>query len=324
MIIFLNKLNDYWDKKIDELKEEFPDVKFIPAREDEGRDKYLPLASGIVASKLTTEDLNKASSLKILFIPFTGINFFPTEELKNRNIMVSNSHGNSRVVAERAVALALALLGRIVEFHNDLKQGYWHRGEGASGQWTSIQGRPCGILGVGHVGRHIAKLLKTFDCRVVGFKKHRVEEPPQYVDEITNDLLEAIDKSEVIFICLPETKETEGIIDKEILSRMRGKYLVNVGRARIVKEEALYRALKEGVLSGAGLDVWYKYPKGKEESTYPSNYPFHELPNVVITPHNAGNNKEARELNIDGTIENIQTYLKTGKPLNLVNLDLVY
>ncbi len=324
MIIFLNKLNDYWHKKINGLKDEFPEVEFLSARVEEKKDEYLPLASGIVASKLTVSDLDKASSLKILFVPFVGVNFFPLEELKKRNLMVANSHGNSKIVAERAIALALSLLGRIVEYHNDLKRGYWHRGEGRKGQWISIQGKNCGILGVGHVGRYLAKLLNVFDCRVVGFKKHLSEGTPTYVDEITNNLLEVIDKSDIIFVCLPKTKETEGIIDEEVLSRMNGKYLINVSRARIIKEEALYRALKDGNLLGAGLDVWYKYPKGKEEKFYPSDYPFPELPNVVITPHNAGNTEKARQLNIDATIENIKTYLKTGKPINSVNLELMY
>jgi len=324
MIIFLNKLNDYWNEKIEGLREKFPDVRFIPVRDENNKEKYLAKASGIVASKITVEEINKAVNAKILFVPFTGVNFFPLKELKRENFIVANAHGSSKFVAERALTLALTLLGRIIEYHNDLSRGYWHMYEGMSGQWTSIHDMVCGILGVGHVGRNLAKLLKAFNCTVIGFKKHKIKKNIKYIDEITNNLNEVIDKSDIVFICLPETYETKGIIDNEILSKMKGKYLINVGRGSIIKEEALYNNLINNTLSGAGFDVWYNYPKGKKEKLHPSNYPIYKLRNVVITPHNAGNTYKARKLNIDETIKNIVSYLKKGKPVTEVNLKVGY
>ena len=94
---------------------------------------------------------------------------------------------------------------------------------------------------------------------------------------------------------------------------MNGKFLVNVGRGDAVDEEGLYEALKEGILRGAAIDVWYQYPKGGETTAEPSKYPIHELPNVVLSPHLAGFTPQSARLNIEQTIENIRAFLKTGK-----------
>ena len=110
----------------------------------------------------------------------------------------------------------------------------------------------------------------------------------------------------------------------EVLAGLKGKFLVNVGRGGIVDEEGLYRALKNGILKGAGIDVWYGYPKKGEDQRNPSKYPIHELPNVVLSPHVAGFTPRAATLNIEQTIDNIRAYLKTGKPIFEVDTDLMY
>ena len=116
------------------------------------------------------------------------------------------------------------------------------------------------------------------------------------------------------------------MINARILSTMAGKFIVNVGRGEVVEEKALYEALKNGVLKGAGLDVWYTYPQpGKTGGIQlPSTYPFHELPNVVLSPHVGGLTPHAVEMNISQTIENMRTYLKTGRPRFELDPDLMY
>jgi len=89
-------------------------------------------------------------------------------------------------------------------------------------------------------------------------------------------------------------------------------------------EKGLYRALKDGILKGAGIDVWYSYPKEGEDNRIPSKYPIHELPNVVLSPHVAGFTSQAATLNIEQTIENIRAYLKTGRPVFEVDAEVMY
>lgn len=312
-ILFLNTLNDYWRKKNAELEKEFPEIRFVKNNNPEDRKECLKSADAVVAGRLSEEDIENALNLKVLFVPFTGLDNFATNKLREREILISNTHANASVVAEHAIALTFALLGRIVEFHNDLWKGYWHMSIEDGDMWTSIQGKTCGILGLGHIGFCLAKFLKAFDCKVIGFKKHLPEKNPENVDEVTVSLNNAIGKSEIVFICLPLNTETEGMINAEVLNNMKGKYLINIGRGKIVDEEALYNALKNGILAGAALDVWYNYPgKTKKEPVFPSKFPFHELPNLVLSPHKASHTTDAIRAMIDDTVDNVRNYLLSG------------
>jgi phosphoglycerate dehydrogenase-like enzyme len=223
--------------------------------------------------------------------------------------------------------MTLCFFGRVLECHDDLKESKWHGfwvGKGVRDSWNSIQGRNCAILGVGQIGKHLARLLKAFDCRVLGFKRRPVKDIPEGFDDITLDLQEAIDRAELLFVTLPLTEGTRNLFSEEILSGMQGKFLVNVGRGEVVNEKGLYRALKEGVLLGAAIDVWYNYPKAGKEYANPSQYPIHELPNVILSPHLAGFTPQAARLNIEQTIENVRSYLKNGNPVFEVGLKQMY
>lgn len=317
-IVFLNTLNDYWNKKLPTLEREFPLVKFIKNNNLEDRLSLLKTADAVVSGRLSQEDLENAPNLKVLFVPFTGLNTFPVELLKEQNIFVSNTHANYNYVAEKAVSLALALLGRIVELHNDLQKGIWNLNLIPSNYWTTIQGKSCAVLGYGKIGRCIAKFLKAFDCKIIAFKRNCSNEEP-YADEVTNDLNDALKKCDLIFLTLPLTDKTKGIISKDVLENMKGKFLINVGRGDLIDEEGLYLALKNGILAGAAIDVWYNYPgRVAPEPVYPSHYPIHELNNVVLSPHKSAHAKESIEAMIDDTINNIRTYLRTGVPSNIV------
>ncbi|HCZ06923.1 MAG: hypothetical protein PWP37_1626 [Thermotogota bacterium] len=326
-ILFLNRLTDYWMENIQKLKEEFPQVSIITYKDVEHPRELLSQANGVVAGHLSKEDLEKAKNLEIIFVPFAGVDMLPMREIKERNIMVSNAHGNARYVAERALTLVLALLGRVVEYHKDLEKGIWHGfavGNAFEDRWVTLFKRRCAILGLGRIGRELARLLKAFDCTVIGFKRSEPSQPLPYVDRITTDLDQAIEATEIIFVTLPLTPETLHLIDEEILSKMKNKYLVNVGRGRVVKEKALYEALRDGVLAGAAIDVWYQYPEDKEHNVLPSRYPIHTFKNVVISPHISGIVEEAIKANAEETMENIKSWLKTGKPVNQVDPEMNY
>jgi phosphoglycerate dehydrogenase-like enzyme len=325
-ITFLVKLNDYWIESINSLKKEFPSTKFISHEETQNPEEYINSSDGIVLARARAFNIEEADKLKILFIPWTGVDFLPWEIIKSRNIMVANTHGNAKAVAERAISLCLALLGRVVEFHNDLRNGQWHgfsRGSAKEDFWTSIQGKLCTILGLGTIGIELSKLLKPFGCKIIGYKKN-ITTKPDSVDEITNDLSKAITEGEIIFVILPLTSETNGLLNWEILSKMKDKYLFNFSRGELIDEESLYKALKEGILKGAAIDTWYQYPKKPDEITYPSKYPIYDFKNVVISPHVGGFSKESQKEMIIETIDNIRSFLKTGKPISQVSPEAEY
>ncbi len=324
-IVFLTKLNRIWFEKLASLKQTFPEADFVTG--PEMAENELAQAEALIAGELTTDVLKRTEKLKIVFVPYAGVDALPLSYIKEKGIRVANVHGNAKFVAERSVAMALAFYGKIIQYHDDLKRFRWH-GYWASGNiedtWDSIYGKPCAVIGTGEIGRHIARHLKAFDCEVIGYKKRPVEEKPDPFDEITLDLEAALEKSELVFITLPLTDATHGLFSQEILMGMTDKFLVNVGRGEVVDEKGLYRALEQGILRGAAIDAWYRYPgKGVTEAV-PSRYPFHELPNVILSPHLAGFTYQAALLNIEQTFENISAYIKTGRPVFEVDPEVMY
>lgn len=319
-ILFLNKFNDHWKNKFYSLKKEFPEINFIATFDPNERPIELSKADAVITGRLIKDEIESSPNLKVIFVPFTGINTFPVELIKEKGIIISNTHANARYVAEHAVALVFGLLGRMAEFHIDLKKGYWHRSIEDEDMWTTIQNKRVGIIGCGHIGTYIAEFLKPFGCSVIGFKRTKPEENSQFVDEISTDLIYTINNSDIIFVTLPLTDDTKNLINADVLNLMKGKYLINVGRGETVNEEALYNSLKSGVLSGAALDAWYNYPGKQDEPVLPAHLPLYELPNVLCSPHKSSHTIEAVNAMIDDTVDNVRAYLLNGKPINIAKL----
>jgi phosphoglycerate dehydrogenase-like enzyme len=129
---------------------------------------------------------------------------------------------------------------------------------------------------------------------------------------------EVLRRADYLVITLPLTPASRGLLGPRELSRMKSSaVLVNVARAEIVDEEALHRALAQGTIAGAALDVWYRYPAGPG-ATHPARYPFHELPNVLMTPHVSGWTKGMLEARASLIAENIRRVAEGEPPLNLI------
>jgi len=322
---FYLPLNQHWRQNIERLSSSFPRVEFIPDP-DRSLAEFDSL-DAVVANPVPRETYEKARNLKAVFVPFVGINHLPADLLLERGVAVFNCHGNAFSVAERALAMTLVAYGRIIEFHNDLRRGTWHGfwvGKGHEDFWHSLQGKPCAVLGTGAIGQALARLLSAFDCPVTGFRRRLGEGTPQHFTRVTSDLSDAIRDAEVVFVALPLTAETEGLVSREVLASMKGKFLVNVGRGGIVDEEGLYRALADGILSGAAIDTWYTYPPKGETVGAPSRFPIHELPNVVLSPHVAGSTWEAVANNAVQTVDNVAEWLRTGTCASKVDLRASY
>lgn len=317
-------LNSVWDPAIKQLRDEFPQHIWLEGLKPESSD--IESLDAMIAGRIPLEVFERAHSLKTLFQPFTGINHLPASLLLERNVEVYNVHSNAFDVAERALAMTLAFYGRIIEYHNDLRNEIWHGfwvNRGAEDNWDSIYGKTCAILGTGAIGSMLAKLLKAFDCTVYGWRKSKTAAVPEHFDAIFPTMREAIDTAEIIFITLPATAETEGLFSKEILAGMKGKFLVNVGRGSIVDEEGLYEALKNGILKGAAIDTWYTYPKTGVTGA-PSRYPIHTLSNVILSPHVGGSTNQATRRAVDDTLKNIRAFLRTGKGIWRADLSRMY
>lgn len=322
---FCLPLNEAWTAAIDRLARDRPDARLV-----RGVDASLAAfdeLDAVVANPIDAAYYERASRLKTVFVPFVGVNHLPAELLARKGIAAYNCHGNAESVAERALVLALAGFGRVIEYHNDLKAGRWHGfwvNKGREDFWHSIFRARCAVLGTGAIGEALAKLLKAFDCHVVGYRRRSGLPIPEHFDEMAGDLTQAVSGARIVFVTLPLTDATRGLIGKAELKAMRGAYLVNVGRGEVVDEEALYAALKDGALAGAGLDVWYRYPQGGSTEGWPSRFPIHELSNVVLSPHVAGSTFEAVDRNAELTVENVVRYIDGHEPLHRVDLQAKY
>ena len=312
-ILFLSRLSEDWNEYLNKLKEEFPGVEFKINDNSEERINEMQNSDAVIAGRLTAEEIESAEKLKAVIVPFTGLNNFPIDIINKKNIKLYNTHANAQFVAEHAVAMALALMGKVVEFENDLKKGKWNRTKEADDMWTSIRNRNIGILGYGHIGKYLAKYLKAFDCYIIGFRRNLDLDSNDFADEISNNIDEVIAKSDVLFNVLPLNPETKHIINAEKIAKMKGKYIITVGRGETISEEAMYNGLKDGILAGAAIDVWYKYPGKSEEPVMPANFPFWKLPNVVMSPHKSAHTAQAVRAMIEDTCENIRKFIISHK-----------
>jgi len=311
VILFLYE-NPLLKEKIEKLKKEFRDVSFFERREVSNLDDILEEAEGIVTSRFTRELSEKTPNLRVIFVPWTGVDNIDFQIVRERGLMVANTKSHAKIVAERAVTLLLSLLGRVVEYHNDLKEGIWHFGE----VWTSVRRKRICIVGFGGIGQEIARILKVFDCFIIAVKRHIVSSSIELADEVfsSDELDMALKKSDIVILALPLTRYTKWIINEERMKLLKGKYLVNVGRGELIKEEALYMGLKNGWLKGAAIDTWYLYPSDEKEVTLPSRYPVHKFKNIILSPHVGGTTEEGARKRVEDIVENIRSYLKTGIP----------
>jgi phosphoglycerate dehydrogenase-like enzyme len=179
-----------------------------------------------------------------------------------------------------------------------------------------LAGRTIGSIGYGHIGRAIAQRAKAFGMRVMAIARTRrdLDPPPDWLGEATQlpTLLEA---SDFVVVACPLNEATRGMIGQAELAHMKpDAVLINVARGPIVDEDALYRALSARTIRGAVLDTWYHYPGPGDPGVRPSRHPFHELDNVVMTPHCSGWTEGLMERRFAVIAENIER-LRDGRAL---------
>jgi phosphoglycerate dehydrogenase-like enzyme len=250
----------------------------------------------LVAGRPQREHLTASPNLRALIIPWAGLPEVTCELMRDfSHIAVHNLHHNSVPVAEMAITLMLAAAKFIVPTDRALRTHDWTPRYHRPSPTILLEGKMALILGYGAIGQQVAHLCRALGMKVMVIRRRVVTPYPDGVyppDALQNLLSQA----NVLIVCVPETPETTGLIGEGELALLPpGAVLVNVGRGPIVDEAALYHALREGTLHAAGLDVWYNYPadEASRPHTPPSAYPFHELDNVVMSPHRAGGSDES-------------------------------
>lgn len=200
---------------------------------------------------------------------------------------VCNVYGHERGVTEQVFMLMMALQKRLFKLDAALRKGDW------SSQWPlmdELRGRNVLILGFGHIGAEIARIANAFDMKVTALTRSPAPERSrglglEYLGAL-HELDQYLSEADFIVIAIPNAPETANLIGAKQFELMKpSAFLINVGRAAVVNEEALYEALSTQRIAGAGLDVWYQYPPALDQIQLPAHFPFHELDNVIMTPH---------------------------------------
>ena len=239
-----------------------------------------------------------------------GIDEILCPEVYEREFILTcaKGHAVASLLAEHAMALLLAVTRRLVEA---ARYTSWERGAFQSGP-IEIAGLTMGIVGFGAVARALAKRALAFDMRVLGIRT-RASEPPPGVEAIwgPDRLPDLLAESDVVVLILPNTERTEGSFGEEQLRQMKeSAILVNVGRGQVMDGPALEKALVEGRIAGAGLDVMPEEPWSSES-------PLWRMPNVLITPHIAGNGPQRAGRDIAAFCDNFHRFVR-GEPLKSV------
>ena len=282
----------------------------------------------VVGYKFTKEFLDKAVKLKHIQVPWTGAETLDFKLLREySHFTISNSHSNSLAIAEHAVALLLSAAKRIVYRDTAMRTNDWStRYNDVSSLW--LTSRTLGIIGYGAIGQKVAQILdKGFKMRILPIKRSTPEECPKEVAFLGT--IESLDyvlsNSDYILVALPLTNETRNLISEKELNLLKSNaIIVNIGRGEVIDEEALFNHLNQNKIAGAGLDVWYNYPKDRKKPEVKQNYPFETLPFLVMSPHSAFK-VESREIPFaEDIVTNLIAVSNGETPINLLNLEAGY
>lgn len=204
---------------------------------------------------------------------------------------VCNCFGHEQAIAEYVMSALLARNIPLADADQRLRQGDWAYWAGSPDRvHGEIAGKTIGLLGFGHIGKAIARRAKAFEMQVHVANRSAVATSELVDRAFTLDrLADFWGSADYVVVSVPLTSETAGIVDAAALSAMkRDAVIVNVGRGPTIDEAALFEALKSGTIGGAIIDTWYQYPGPQLPNTLPSKLPFHELSNVLMTPHMSG------------------------------------
>ena len=281
----------------------------------------LPDVDVLVTMAFTGEMGAAASRLKLVQVPGAGLDRIDRAALP-AGARLANAYGHETGIAEYVLGAMLALTRGLPRLDAALRRGTWESqwavGPPPPPPWPELAGTTLGILGYGRIGQGVTRRARAFDMEVLAIRRDVGRSADDDLGllggfEILGEVLK---RSDYLVVTLPLSPATWGLIGEAQLRAMRATaMLVNVSRAEIIDEPALYRALADRWIAGAALDVWYRYPTAAEP-TLPARHPFHELGNVLMTPHVSGWTEGMLEARARLIADNIARTMRGEPPLN--------
>jgi phosphoglycerate dehydrogenase-like enzyme len=262
-----------------------------------------------LARQMGGEFFRAAPKLRLVQLLSAGYDRVDVEAARKAGVPVANNGGaNAIAVAEHTLLLMLAVLKRLVRFHNDVVAGKWRVGDLAEARVYELAGRTLGIVGLGNIGKKVARRAAAFDMKVQYYDIARLTEDQEDALGVRFVLLaELLRTSDVVSLHVPLDDTTRNMISTRELGLMQpSAILINTCRGPVVDEAALHRALTQGQIAGAGLDVMVEEPPAP-------HHPLFALPNVTLTPHSAGPTWENWTARFRNGFDNIQRVAGGGR-----------
>lgn len=290
------------------------DAEFIEVKDPAKLKEECKNADAVVNTylQMTPEIINSMEKCKLIIRNGVGVNTIDVNACSAKGIMVGNIPSYCMdEVATHAFALLLALTRKITILHNCVKQGVWDVKNAIP--LFSLQEKVLGLVGFGKIPRLVNERAKPFGFKVITYDPYITSEMAQEAGARKVELDELLEKSDYISVHCPLTNETKGMFNRETFSKMKKTaFIINTARGPIINEPDLVKALNEGKIAGAGLDVL-------EKDEVEINNPLLRMENVVITPHAAWYSEESIVRRRIQTIEGVISVLKGGEPESLVN-----
>jgi len=248
------------------------------------------VAADVIVGGRFSGDLPRPRQLQLFHVPGAGYDAVDLDTIPD-SAVVCNCFGHEQAIAEYVMAALLERHVPLADADRHLRQGKWTYGAGSPERvHGELAETTIGLLGFGHIGKAIAARAKAFEMKV-----HVANRSPVPTSSLVdrsfalNRLGEFWSSADFFVVSVPSNAETVGMVNAESFAAMRASAVIlNVGRGPTIDERSLYEALKDRRIAGAIIDTWYSYPSPNHPTTLPSKFPFHELPNVVMTPHMSG------------------------------------
>jgi D-3-phosphoglycerate dehydrogenase len=253
-------------------------------------------------TKITKEMIDRANKCKIIARVGVGLDNIDVDAAKTKGIRVINAvEGAMNAVAELVLGLMLSLAREIPRADREIRNGKWLKKELMG---TELSGKYLGIVGLGNIGKKLAKHARALNMNIIGYDVIPIPEDfSREVGLIKADLDTLISSADYISFHVPFTESTHHLVNSQLLAKMKKNVcLINTSRGEIIDENALYDALKEGKIAGAALDVFESEPATGNKLT--------TLPNVICTPHIGSQTKEAQALAANVIAEKIIMILR--------------
>jgi len=272
---------------VDQLRRDFPQHTFLDGWDRQTLRRLLPDADVAFTPFVDRDIFPSLARLRWVQSPAVGVGSLMFPELLASEVVITSARGiRARAIAEHVLGVTIALARKLPVAIRAQLEHRWAQEqlEGADVDVRTLQGQRMGIVGLGSIGRTLVGIAAPFGFRITGTRRRATGPPPSGVEEVwppdrLNDLLA---QSDVVVIAAPHTPDTKHLIGRSELDVVRrGALLVNVARGKLIDDDAVVEALKDGRLGGAALDVFTQEPLDPAS-------PYWDLPNVIVTPHVSG------------------------------------